>query len=446
MSSLEATSVNSLAMTVTGAVRTVEPAAALVGHVALPGDRAISQRAAFTAALGEGESAIAGFAHSLDTDTSLAALRALGVAVEADDEVVTVRGTGLRELREPAEPIDCGASATTLALLAGVVAGGSGRFGLTGDESLWRTMERLTVPLREMGASVEPGGGGTLVTIEGRDLRGVRHEPSTATARVKSCLLYAGLFAREGRTTIVEPVPTRDHTEIMLRVAGASVRRSGREVVVSPASELASLGEIAIPGDFSAAAPFVVAATLLPGSELFLHEVGVNPTRIGLLDVLERMGARITLFNRRRFGAEPVADIEVRSAPLTATAIEAHEVPRLLGELPLFVVAAACARGESLVHGASELGEVGPDRIEAVTTELKRLGARVTGRHDGFRVRGVPTRPRGGAMDSRGDPGLAILGGVAGLISREGVRLDRGDAVERSFPRFFELLETVAER
>ncbi|TML35086.1 MAG: 3-phosphoshikimate 1-carboxyvinyltransferase, partial [Actinobacteria bacterium] len=259
-----------------------------------------------------------------------------------------------------------------------------------------------------------------------------------------SCLLHAGLYA-EGRTIVVEPLPTRDHTEIMLAAAGAAVTRRPGRVAIGPAERL-RLGEVDVPGDFSAAAPFVLAATLLPGSELTIHDLGLNPRRIGLLDVLERMGARITAFHRRRSGGEPVGDLVVQSAELVATTVKAEEVPRLVDELPLFALAAASARGESSVEGAQELRVKETDRIETVRTSLRALGIRIQKRDDGFGVRGVPTRPKGGGMSSNGDHRIAMLGAVAGLVSREGVELGDAEAVAVSFPGFFELLDSVTQR
>jgi len=231
----------------------------------------------------------------------------------------------------------------------------------------------------------------------------------------------------------------------MLAAAGARIRRTTASASVERAERL-SLGAVRIPGDFSSAAPFIVAATLLPGSELTIHGVGVNPRRTGLLDVLDRMGARIAVYNRRREGGEPVADLEVRSADLVATAIGPEEVPRLVDELPLFALAAGVAHGESVVTGAEELRHKETDRIESVSIALRTLGIRVQSSHDGLRVRGVPTRPKGGGIDSGGDHRIAMLGAVAGLVSREGVEVGGAEAAAISFPGFFELLDSVATR
>ncbi len=425
---------------------TIEPAASLRGHIAVPGDKSISHRAVLLGAVGEGETSVRGFGRSRDTEATIAAVRALGVTVHEDEvDALRIEGAGLRGLREPEGALDCGNSGTTLRLLPGILAGQGGRFELTGDESLRRRpVDRIAEPLEQMGANVESDDGKPPLAIEGGELRGIRYEPPVASAQVKSCVLLAGLYA-QGRTTVVEPLPTRDHTELMLAAAGVSVTRQQRRVSVGPADQL-RLGEVVVPGDFSAAAPFVVAATLLPGSELTIHDVGLNPRRIGLLDVLARMGARITIFHRHRSGGEPVGDLEVLSAELTATAVTASEVPLLVDELPLFALAAACARGESTVWGAEELRVKETDRIETVTNSLRALGVRVTPRDDGFWVRGVPTRPKGGRMTSHGDHRIAMLGAVAGLVSRNGVDVEDAEAVAVSFPGFFELLDSVTQR
>jgi len=424
----------------------IEPAAALRGHIAVPGDKSISHRAVLLGAIGDGETSVRGFGRSGDTEATIAAVRALGVTVDEDDvDSLRIQGAGLRGLREPDAPIDCGNSGTTLRLLAGILAGQQGRFELTGDESLRRRpVDRIAAPLAEMGATVESDDGRPPFVIEGGELRAIRYELPVASAQVKSCVLLAGLYAA-GRTTVVEPLPTRDHTELMLEAAGVGVTRKQRRVSVGPVEQL-RLGEVDVPGDFSAAAPFIVAATLLPGSELTIHDVGVNPRRTGLLDVLARMGARITVFNRHKSAGEPVGDLDVRAAELTATTVTAEEVPRMVDELPLFALAAGSAHGESRVEGAQELRVKETDRIETVTTSLRGLGIRVTASDDGLGVRGVPSRPKGGGMSSHGDHRIAMLGAVAGLASREGVELQDAQAVAVSFPGFFELLDSVTQR
>jgi 3-phosphoshikimate 1-carboxyvinyltransferase len=425
----------------------IEPAASVQGGLAVPGDKSISHRAVLIGAIADGESAIEGFGRSADTEATIAAVRALGVEVGDGGDTVRVTGVGLRGVREPGGPIDCGNAGTLVRLVSGILAGQEGRrFELVGDESLSRRpMGRIAEPLARMGAAVETDDGRLPLRIEGRTLAPISYELPVASAQVKSCVLLAGLLADGGPTTVAEPVPTRDHTERMLRAAGAAVRTAPGRVEVRPAERLRPL-RLTVPGDFSSAAPFVVAATLLPGSRLRISGIGVNPTRTGLMDVLERMGARISLYNRTSSGGEPVADVEVEHADLVATEVEPDEVPGLIDELPLFALAASMARGESAVRGAAELRQKESDRIETVTNALRTLGVCIKSSDDGFRVVGVPTRPKGGAMDSGGDHRIAMLGAVAGLVSREGVTVEGAEAVSVSFPGFYDLLESVAQR
>jgi 3-phosphoshikimate 1-carboxyvinyltransferase len=306
-------------------------------------------------------------------------------------------------------------------------------------------MERVAAPLRRMGASVETTDGHAPLRIRGSAaLHGTVIEPEVASAQVKSAILLAGLNA-DGPATVVERLPTRDHTELMLEAAGARIRRSTTSVTVEPAGAL-RLDEVEVPGDFSSAAPLLVAASLVPGSDLTIHDLGVNPRRTGLLAVLERMGARVSVFDRRRVGGEPVASVQVQPGELVATEIGAEEVPGLVDELPLIALLASHARGETRVSGASELRVKETDRIEAVTDGLRPLGARIHSRADGWTVTGVPTRLRGGRVDARGDHRIAMLAAVAGLSSREGVAIEGADTAAISFPGFYELLESVTRR
>jgi 3-phosphoshikimate 1-carboxyvinyltransferase len=420
----------------------VEPAGALVGHIAVPGDKSISHRAVLIGALCEGETRVRGFGRSGDTQSTVDAVRTLGVEVEdiAEDELVV--GGGLAPAGGLTPAVDCGNSGTLMRLLAGILAGHPGRWELTGDESLRaRPMERIAEPLNRMGARVTT----SPLVVEGSDLlKGIEYVLPVASAQVKSAVLLAGLNA-SSTTTVIEPAPTRDHTELMLAAAGARIRRRPASVSIEPAGRI-ELGEVAVPGDFSAAAPFVVAATLLSGSDLTVHDVGLNPRRTGLLDVLERMGARITVFNRRKAGGEWAGDIQVQSAELVATDVAAEEVPLLVDELPLFALAAAGARGDTRLSGAAELRVKETDRIETVTSGLRALGIHIRARDDGFEVRGVPARPTGGRMSSDGDHRIAMLAAVAGVTSREGVEVGGADAVAISFPGFYDLLDSVSRR
>jgi 3-phosphoshikimate 1-carboxyvinyltransferase len=422
----------------------VEPVPRLVGHVAVPGDKSISHRAILIGAICDGETRINGFGRSADTEATITAVRALGVDVyEHGAETLRVFGRGLRGVSSPDCPIDCANAGTLVRLIAGILAGQAGEtFELTGDESLSRRpMDRVAEPLRRMGALFETTDGHLPMGIMGHPLRGIDYALPVASAQVKSAVLLAGLYA-DGETTVVEPAPTRDHTERMLAAAGANVTVRPTSVTVRPAERL-SLGDVEVPGDFSSAAPFVVAATLVPGSELHLHGVNLNPRRTGLLDILERMGAKVTTYNRRSIGGEPGGDLEIQSAPLVGTTVGSAEVPLAIDELPLFALAAACARGESVLRGAEELRAKETDRIDATVDGLRAIGVRARATEDGFLITGVPARLRGGRVESRGDHRVAMLGAVAGLASREGVRVGDADAVSVSFPGFYDVVERL---
>ena len=425
----------------------VDPAVAVVGHVAVPGDKSISHRSVMFGGIGEGETHVTGFGRSEDTMATVHAMRALGVEVEelGEDELL-VHGVGLRGLRAPDTPVDCANAGTLMRLLAGVLAGQKGRYVLTGDASLrTRPMERIAEPLRRMAADVTTEDGHAPLTIVGSDaLQGIEFELRVASAQVKSAVLLAGLNANTA-TTVIEPKPTRDHTELMLEAGGVRVRRKPGSVTIDPAGSL-RLGEIIVPGDFSSAAPLFVAVALVPGSDITVHELGLNPRRIGLLDVLERMGARVSIFNRRRAGREPVGDVQVQHAELVATEITPDEVALLVDELPLVALLGSHARGETVVRGAAELRVKESDRIEAVTDGLQACGARIHSTEDGWRIVGVPRRLKGGRVDARGDHRIAMLGAIAGLASKNGVEIEGADTVAVSFPGFFDLLDSVVKR
>ncbi len=422
----------------------VEPIHRLIGHLEVPGDKSISHRAVLIGAICDGETRITGFGRSADTEATVDAVRALGAEVyEHGYDTLRVFGNGLRGLRAPAEPIDCRNAGTLVRLLAGILAGQEERsFTLTGDASLSRRpMARIAEPLGRMGAQLETTDGHLPLVVHGTRPAAIDYALPVASAQVKSAVLLAGLYG-DGETTVVEPAPTRDHTERMLAAAGAHVVVRPTSVSVLPAERLV-LEEVEVPGDISSAAPFLLAATLVPGSELHVHGVNLNPRRTGFLDVLERMGSRITVYNRREIGGEPGGDLEVHSAPLVGTSVGAAEVPLAIDELPLFALAAACARGKSVLRGAAELRAKESDRIEATVDALRSLGVRIRGTDDGFTVTGVPGRLRGGRIDSRGDHRIAMLGTVAGLASREGVRVADADAVTVSFPGFFDVVAAL---
>ena len=418
----------------------IEPAARIAGHVAVPGDKSISHRAVLFGALSEGPTRVRGFGRSGDTESTIGAVRALGAFVDdRDDTELIVHAADFRDAE-----IDCGNAGTLLRLITGLLAGRRGVYTLTGDESLsTRPMERIAEPVRRMGASIETTDGHAPVRIEPAELHGIDYELPVASAQVKSAVLLAGLTA-DGATTVVEPTPTRDHTELMLEAAGVRVTRRPTSVTIHPGR--VQLDDVMVPGDISSAAPLLAAAALLPGSDLTVHDLGLNPRRTGLLDVLERMGARIAIFERRREGREPVGSVQIEYDELVATEVDPHEVPALVDELPLVALLAAHARGDTRIRGAQELRVKESDRIEAVADALRACGARIKSHEDGWTITGVPARLRGGRVDSRGDHRIAMLGAIAGIVSRNGVRLEGAEVAAISFPGFFDLLDSVIQR
>ncbi|MDQ6818099.1 MAG: 3-phosphoshikimate 1-carboxyvinyltransferase [Actinomycetota bacterium] len=420
------------------------PGGPLRGRLRVPADKSISHRAAIVAAMARSPVRIANYLNAADTGSTLAAMRSLGARVEALDGELEVSGPGLRGARGPAAPIDVGNAGTLMRLLPGWLSFQAGAtFVLDGDESIRRRpVDRIVAPLTLMGASLEARDGRfPPLRVDGGELTGIAYELPVASAQVKSCLLLAGLAT--GGTEVIEPVPTRDHTERMLLAAGASLRRSpgkrGYRTTVAGGSA-PELERIEVPGDLSSAAFLLAAAVLVPGSELVLEGVGVNWTRAGFLRILKRMGARVRgeLESEGGFGpAEPVSDLEVRGSALSGTAVAAEEVPLAIDELPLVALLGCFAEGETVVHGAGELRVKESDRIATVVAGLRGLGADIEPLPDGFGVRGTGGL-RGGELDAQGDHRLALLGAVAGLASREGVEIHGFEAVEVSYPRFAE--------
>ena len=411
----------------------VAPAGALVGELSVPGDKSISHRAVMVGALSDDRVTVTGFGASADTLATVDAFRAMGVPIEGvGDDGLVIEGVGMRGLRPPDGVIDVGNAGTLMRILPGILAGQSGTFTLDGDESIRRRpMRRIADPLERMGVSIETSEGLPPVTVHATGaVEPISYRPPVASAQVKSAILFAGLFAERGVTVVEEAIATRDHTERMLQRAGVPVDRRPGYVGISPVRELV-LPEIAVPGDFSSAAPFIAAATILQGSSLTLRDVSINPTRTGMLAVLERMGARVGLFRRRLAAGEPVADIE------------AEIVPTLIDELPLMVLLASFARGTTTIRGAGELRVKESDRIATVVELLNTCGGHVTALPDGFEVLGVPHRLRGGRVDAAGDHRIAMLGAIVGVCSQEGVTVEGADALGVSFPDFADRLAAV---
>ncbi|WP_448506238.1 3-phosphoshikimate 1-carboxyvinyltransferase [Immundisolibacter sp.] len=419
----------------------VSPRGQIAGRCRVPGDKSISHRAVMLAALAEGESRFGGFLAGADTLATAAAFRAMGVSIDGPHEgQIAVQGVGLHGLRAPPGPLDMGNAGTGMRLLAGIMAGQ--RFGVTliGDESLSRRpMRRVIAPLRQMGADIAAAQGDTppLGLRPVVRLQGIDYVLPMASAQVKSCLLLAGLYAA-GRTCVTEPAPTRDHTERMLAAFGRPVQRDGARVCIDGGGASLRATSFAIPGDISSAAfPLVAALIASPGAVL-IENVGINPTRTGILDILRAMGGDIELLNQRDAGAEPVADIRVRASRLRGIAVPAAMVPLAIDEFPAIAVAAACAQGETLITGAQELRVKESDRIAAIAAGLAALGIAVEALRDGLRIQGGQFH--GGVVDSHGDHRIAMAFSLAALRADAPVQIRDCVNVGTSFPGYVDLM------
>ncbi len=423
------------------------PAPALRGELTPPADKSISHRAALLGAMASEPVRIRNYLAAADTNSTLEAARRLGALVEPRADELVVRGVGLREAAETAEPIDVGNAGTLMRLLPGWLVAQEGRaYTLDGDASIRRRpVDRIAEPLRRMGAGIEATDGRfPPLVVRGARLHAIDYELPVASAQVKSCVMLAALAA-DGTTTITEPAPSRDHTERMLVRAGVTVTRDGARVAVVNCDEL-ELDEVDVPGDLSSAAFVIAAAVLVAGSRIIVRDVGVNWTRTGFLRILERMGA-IVLGDLEDEPAgivpdEPTSDLDVAHGPLVGTDVEADEVPLAIDELPLVALLGCFAEGETRVRGAQELRVKESDRIAGIVEGLAALGGDIQATEDGFVVRGTGGL-RGGTIESRGDHRLAMVGAVAGLASREGVEVAGMEAAAVSYPRFADDLASL---
>jgi len=426
-----------------------QPARSLQGVVQVPGDKSISHRALLFGAIAEGTTRITGLLPAEDPLSTAACLRAMGVTISAIEagQLVRVEGVGLDGLREPKDVLDCGNSGTTMRLMLGLLAGRAGRhFVLTGDGSLRRRpMQRVGGPLAHMGAQISGRSGGNLapLAIRGQQLQGATIRTPVASAQVKSALLLAALTAT-GDTTVIEPVQSRDHSERMLRAFGAQLSVGGpglTEVTVAPGASLRGQ-DVIVPGDISSAAFWLVAGAITPGADLTVQNVGLNPSRTGVLDVLEQMGARIELLNAREVAGEPVGDLRVTHSPLKAFTIGADLIPRLVDEIPVLAVAACYAEGISRVSGAEELRVKETDRLAVMARQLGAMGARIEEFADGLTIEGgVPLH--GAEVDSETDHRVAMSLAVAAQVAHGPTLLHRPGAAAVSYPGFWDDLERL---
>ena len=416
-----------------------QPGGKLAGRIRVPGDKSISHRSVMLGSLAEGATRVTGLLEGEDVQSTLGAFRAMGVHTEGPDHGrLVIHGVGLRGLKAPTHPLDMGNSGTAMRLMAGILAGQPFDSELIGDASLnKRPMGRVVDPLRIMNASIgaTEGGRPPLRIRGGRKLRGIDYRLPVASAQVKSCLLFAGLYA-DGETTVTEPAPTRDHTERMLRGFGYAVQTRDGRISLRGGGRLTAC-DIDVPADISSATFFLVGASIAPGSDLMLEHVGINPTRIGVLNILKLMGADLELLNAREVGGEPVADIRVRAAPLHGIRIPEDQVPLAIDEFPALFIAAACAEGETVLTGAHELRVKESDRIAVMAQGLKRLGIDARETPDGIVIQGG--RLRSGEVDSSGDHRAAMAFAMAALRNDGRVTVYDCKNVDTSFPGFVTL-------
>lgn len=424
----------------------VEAGGVLQGQARVPGDKSISHRSIMLGSLAEGITEVSGFLEGEDSLATLQAFRDMGVVIEGPEKGrVVIHGVGLHGLKAPAGPLYLGNSGTSMRLLVGILAGQTFDSVLTGDESLsTRPMKRVADPLALMGADIETGEGGTppLRIVGNRSLQGIDYKLPMASAQVKSCVLLAGLYA-SGETRITEPAPTRDHTERMLRGFGYDVKTEGGQVSLNSRGVLQGR-PIDVPSDISSATFFMVAASIADGSDITLSHVGINPTRVGVINILRLMGGDITLLNERFAGGEPVADIRVRSAALKGIAIPEEQVPLAIDEFPALFVAAACAEGTTVLTGAEELRVKESDRIQAMADGLAILGVSATSTADGIVIEGGQIQS--GVVDSLGDHRIAMSFAIAGLRATGAILIRNCSNVATSFPGFVELSNSLGLR
>lgn len=419
----------------------------LRGELTVPGDKSISHRAVMFGSLAEGTTEITNFLQGADCLSTIACFRHMGIEIENTTERILVHGKGLHGLRKPDCILDVGNSGTTTRLISGILAGQDFEVSLTGDDSIQsRPMGRIIRPLSEMGANIESvkGNGCAPLRICPGKLHAIRYNSPVASAQVKSCVLLAGMYASGGETSVTEPSLSRNHTELMLSYFGADVSSAGTTAVIQPEPRLTAQ-KVEVPGDISSAAYFIAAALMVPGSEILIRNVGINPTRDGILRVVRAMGGRIELLNERKMGGEPAADLLVRHSALHGTVIEGDLIPTLIDEIPIIAILAACADGTTVIRNAEELKVKESNRLDIMVTELARMGVDIEGTDDGMIIRGG--RPlQGTAVNSRLDHRIAMSFAVAGLAAEGTTEVLRADCVDISYPGFYRDLESLIVR
>lgn len=422
---------------------TLRPTKKLSGSLILPGDKSISHRAIMLGSIADGTTIIKNILHSDDTETTIAAFRALGIDIKEELEKIIIAGKGLSGLSAPASELFMRNSGTSMRILMGILAGQPFQTTLTADEGLSkRPMGRVTEPLSLMGARIEGPDNANFapITIQGGQLKAIDHVSKVASAQVKSAILLAGLYA-DGTTSVTEPSKSRDHTERMLQAFGAKVSVNGLKVSIEGGTRL-NPQDIEIPGDISSAAFFMVGASIVKGSKVILKSVGLNPTRSGVIDILKRMGAKITIDNRREVASEPVGDINIESSALRGITIAGELIPRSIDELPVIMIAAAYAEGMTIIKGAHELRVKEADRIKSISANLNEMGAKIGVKGDDIIIEGTGNL-KGIAVQSFGDHRTAMSIIIAGLSAHGETSLDDTACINKSYPHFIADLELL---
>ena len=417
----------------------------LKGEIQVPGDKSISHRAVMFGSLAKGTTRITGFLQGADCLSTISCFEKMGVSIENTGDTVLVHGRGMRGLEKPEGVLDCGNSGTTMRLISGILSAQDFDVTLTGDASIQkRPMKRIMDPLSRMGASIKslPGNGCAPLYIQGRPLTGIHYASPVASAQVKSSVLLAGLYA-DGETAVTEPSLSRDHTERMLGLFGADIASEGTTARITPARELFA-ADIQVPGDISSAAYFIAAGLIVPGSQILIKNVGINPTRAGILEVCRKMGGDIRMLNRNEGRGEPTADLLVTHSSLKGTVIEGDIIPTLIDELPVIAAMACFAEGETIIRDASELKVKESNRIAVMAQNLTAMGAQVRETEDGLRILGG--RPLHGAViDSHDDHRIAMTFAVAALCSQGETKIQGRECVNISYPAFYKDLGSLIQ-
>jgi len=424
----------------------IKPVKRLSGEISVQGDKSISHRAVILGSIAEGTTRVTNFLPSEDCIRTIKAFEAMGINIEMNRNTLIINGKGLNGLTEPNDVMDMGNSGTSARLLCGLLSGQPFFSVMTGDSSLRRRpMKRIAEPLRMMGAAIWGRGGGDFLPmcIKGSETEGITYKLPVASAQVKSAILFAGLYAK-GRTSVEEITTSRDHTERMMDYFGINLERKGTTIIVE-GGERPSARNVDVPGDISAAAFFMVGASIVSDSDVVIKDVGINPTRTGIIDILMKMGASIEILNQRKMGAEPAGDIRIKSALLKGVEIKGDIIPRCVDELPVICIAAAVAEGETVIKDASELRVKESDRIAVMAECLSRVGVEVETYPDGMRIKGGMGL-KGTVCNSHGDHRIAMSMAIAGLITEGEMTIEDTECINTSFPEFEETLRKLVKR